>query len=692
MPFQVSPGVNVSEIDLTTVVPAVSTTEGALAGVFRWGPVEQRVLVDSESNLVARFGKPTNFNAETFFTAANFLSYGNKLFVVRAANTTSLANGAFNALANTGSISNVATFVVKNEDHYNEKLSSGAFAADTDIKFIAKYPGALGNSLKISVCDSNTAYSSVLNAVVDSTINSNTALTNITMSIGSNTALVKLANSSVGTLVDANTAATSLIDKLTIGDYVEVGNSTIGKQYLKLLSYDAVPTVNATHAFFTLSFDNKYSLSTAFSGTSVTRYWEFFNSVDAAPDQSEHQASFGNTAAKDELHAVVVDNDGIVTGTPGTILEVYSNVSRASDSKTNDGATNFYKEVINQNSNYVWYANDLAGAASNTAVNVLTSTNTKPTTTVFTSGQDGDGEADIAVGSLATAYDYFKSAEDIDVSLILTGKARGGTNGEQLANYLIDNIAEARKDCVVFVSPDRADVISNTGDEATDIIAFRNSMSSTSYAVLDSGYKYQYDKYNDLYRYVPLNGDIAGLCVRTDETRDPWWSPGGFNRGQVKNIVKLAYNPRKADRDILYKSGINPVVTFPGQGTVLFGDKTLLAKPSAFDRINVRRLFIVLEKAIATAAKFTLFEFNDEFTRAQFKNLVEPFLRDVQGRRGIYDFKVVCDSSNNTGEVIDRNEFVGDIYIKPARSINFIQLNFVAVRSGVEFSEIVGQF
>jgi hypothetical protein len=458
------------------------------------------------------------------------------------------------------------------------------------------------------------------------------------------------------------------------------------------LSYDAVPTVNATHAFFTLSFDNKYSLSTAFSGTSVTRYWEFFNSVDAAPDQSEHQASFGNTAAKDELHAVVVDNDGIVTGTPGTILEVYSNVSRASDSKTNDGATNFYKEVINQNSNYVWYANDLAGAASNTAVNVLTSTNTKPTTTVFTSGQDGDGEADIAVGSLATAYDYFKSAEDIDVSLILTGKARGGTNGEQLANYLIDNIAEARKDCVVFVSPDRADVISNTGDEATDIIAFRNSMSSTSYAVLDSGYKYQYDKYNDLYRYVPLNGDIAGLCVRTDETRDPWWSPGGFNRGQVKNIVKLAYNPRKADRDILYKSGINPVVTFPGQGTVLFGDKTLLAKPSAFDRINVRRLFIVLEKAIATAAKFTLFEFNDEFTRAQFKNLVEPFLRDVQGRRGIYDFKVVCDSSNNTGEVIDRNEFVGDIYIKPARSINFIQLNFVAVRSGVEFSEIVGQF
>jgi len=229
-------------------------------------------------------------------------------------------------------------------------------------------------------------------------------------------------------------------------------------------------------------------------------------------------------------------------------------------------------------------------------------------------------------------------------------------------------------------------------DEADDVVTYRNSLTSTSYAVLDSGYKYQYDKYNDVYRYVPLNGDMAGLCVRTDDIRDPWFSPAGFNRGIIKNTVKLAFNPNKAQRDLLYKNGVNPVVTFPGQGTLLFGDKTLLAKPSAFDRINVRRLFIVLEKAIATAAKFSLFEFNDQFTRSQFVNLVEPFLRDVQGRRGIYDFKVVCDESNNTGEVIDRNEFVGDIYIKPARSINFIQLNFVAVRTGVEFSEVVGQF
>jgi phage tail sheath protein FI len=245
---------------------------------------------------------------------------------------------------------------------------------------------------------------------------------------------------------------------------------------------------------------------------------------------------------------------------------------------------------------------------------------------------------------------------------------------------------------MAFISPPRSTVVNNIGEITTDLTSFRNSITSTSYAVIDSGYKYMYDRYNDLYRYVPLNGDIAGLVVRTDTTRDPWYSPAGFNRGIIKNTVKLAYNPSKADRDILYKAGINPVVTFPGQGTLLYGDKTALAKPSAFDRINVRRLFITLEKAIATAAKYTLFEFNDTFTRAQFRNLVEPFLRDVQGRRGIYDYRVVCDETNNTAEVIDRNEFVGDIYIKPAKSINFIQLNFVAVRTGVEFSEIVGQF
>jgi phage tail sheath protein FI len=310
----------------------------------------------------------------------------------------------------------------------------------------------------------------------------------------------------------------------------------------------------------------------------------------------------------------------------------------------------------------------------------------------FFGGSDGADEATLSIGSISLAYDKFKSPEDVDVSFLITGKARGGSHGEQLPNYIIDNVADVRKDCIVFVSPDRADVVNNIGSEATDIVEFRNALTASSYGFLDSGYKYQYDKYNDVYRYIPLNGDIAGLAVRSDNERDPWYSPAGFTRGVIKNVVKLAYNPKQADRDILYKADINPVVAFPGQGIILFGDKTLLGRPSAFDRINVRRLFIVLEKAIAIAARSYLFEFNDEFTRAQFKGLVDPFLADIQGRRGITDYRVVCDSTNNTAEVIDRNEFVGDIYIKPAKSINYIQLNCVAVRSGVEFNEIVGRF
>ena len=307
-------------------------------------------------------------------------------------------------------------------------------------------------------------------------------------------------------------------------------------------------------------------------------------------------------------------------------------------------------------------------------------------------GVDGLAEDSVSLGDIASGYDLFASAEDVDISLVLQGKAIGGTNKDGLAKYIRDNICESRKDVVGFISPDKADVVDNDGDEVTAVKAFRNGITNSSYVFLDSGYKYMYDKYNDVYRYIPLNGDMAGLAVRSDELRDAWFSPAGYNRGGIKNIVKLAFNPNKAERDLLYQSDINPVVTFPGQGTILFGDKTLLGKPSAFDRINVRRLFIVLEKAISTAAKFSLFEFNDSFTQGQFKNLVEPFLRDVQGRRGIVDFRVVCDETNNTGEVIDRNEFVGDIYVKPSRSINFIQLNFVAVRSGVEFSEVVGQF
>jgi phage tail sheath protein FI len=293
-----------------------------------------------------------------------------------------------------------------------------------------------------------------------------------------------------------------------------------------------------------------------------------------------------------------------------------------------------------------------------------------------------------ATANTVTAYSLFQNPDEVDISLVLTGDANIAVQ-----QYIIDNIAGSRKDCIAFVSPPSANVINQVNSEVTNILSWRNALNrSSSYAVADCGWKYSFDKYNNVYRYVPLNGDIAGLCVNTDNVRDPWFSPAGFNRGNLKNVVKLAWNPTKTQRDSLYAVGINPVGTFPGNGTVLYGDKTLQTKPSAFDRINVRRLFIILEKTIAQAAQYSLFEFNDEFTRANFVSLVTPFLRDIQGRRGIYDFRVVCDITNNTPQVIDSNQFVGDIYIKPARSINFIQLNFVAVRTGVDFTEVVGKF
>ena len=307
----------------------------------------------------------------------------------------------------------------------------------------------------------------------------------------------------------------------------------------------------------------------------------------------------------------------------------------------------------------------------------------------------GTDDYSITAGELKDGYIFFEDDELHDINFLLAGPSSGVTNssaGMDLHGTMLQEIAEKRKDCIACISPYKGAVVGvlSSITQTSNVIAGFDTLPSSSYAIYDSGYKYMYDKYNDVYRYIPLNGDTAGLCAHTDAVADPWFSPAGYNRGHVRGAIKLAYNPKKSERDQLYRKRVNPVVNFPGQGVILFGDKTALAKPSAFDRINVRRLFLVLEKAIATAAKYMLFEFNDEFTRAQFRNMVEPFLRDVQGRRGIFDFKVVCDGTNNTGEVIDRNEFIGDIYVKPARSINFITLNFIAVRTGVAFSEVGG--
>lgn len=703
--FQVSPGINVSEIDITTVVPAVSTTVGAIAGVFRWGPVDRLLLIDSETNLALRYGKPTNLNAETWFTAASFLSYSNALYVSRAGNTSLLS-----AVAGSAASSNAA-HTVKNTDDYDSK--SGAFDASVD--WVARYPGELGNTLKISVCDADAQYASTVELVVaNATVNTSSTLTALTIDVGSNTGHLVIANAASYSPIqgDANTYVNDNVrSKFTVGDIIEVGNSLIGTQQLKITAIgnstiaNSTGYVNSSASYagdmgFTLSFNSVLKLSSNVTSyvnstsSAVSRKWEYFNQVDVAPGQSQYQAQYGNTVAQDELHVVITDEDGLFTGNPGTVLESYKALSRATDAKNADGSTNYYKSVINDQSNYVWHATDRgsSGANSATATAMVNSTYTVPSTLSFAYGADtlGEGNTGISFGDLARAYDLFKSPEDVDISLVMQGKARGG-NGEQLANYIIDNVADDRKDCVAFVSPPKEFVVNNPINAGANVSSWAiTGLRRSSFAVADSGYKQMYDKYNDVYRYIPLNGDIAGLCVRTDNVRDPWYSPAGTARGQIKNIIKLAYNPSKADRDLLYKNGVNPVITSPGQGTILFGDKTLLNRPSAFDRINVRRLFIVLEKAIGVAAKASLFEFNDEFTRAQFRNLIDPYLRDVQGRRGIYDYKVVCDETNNTGEVIDSNRFVGDIYIKPAKSINYIQLNFVAVRSGIEFSEIVG--
>lgn len=563
MAFQISPGVSVSEVDQTTVVPAVSTTAGGYAGQFQWGPAGKKILITNETQLVSTFGKPDGNTATSFFSAANFLAYGNNLQVVRAANT-----GSFNSVA-TGTAVQIA-----NEDVYDVSYITDS----TTISFASRYAGALGNSLKVSINAANT-------------------------------------------------------------------------------------TLNA---------------STSFAN------WQYKGNFTSAPNTSTFVASSGG--ANDQIHIVVIDEDGLFSnGQKDTVLEVFPFLSKASDAVNDDGSPAYYRTVLRNQSRYIY------------ALGPVDYTSTSGTWGRAAAGVDFSGISTGATASLAggltkavqdsdvsTAWDVLANPDVVDVSLLISGDA-----STTIQQKVIDT-AVARKDCVAFVSP--PSTVTTSADPTSVVTTWASSTiaRASSYAMADSGWKYQFDKYNNVYRWVPLNGDIAGLCVYTDNVADPWYSPAGSVRGAIRNVVKLAWNPTQAQRDTIYSIGVNPVVSMPGMGTILYGDKTLLTQPSAFGRINVRRLFITLEKAISQASKFSLFELNDEFTRAQFIALVEPFLRDVKGRRGIYDYRVVCDTTNNTPQVIDSNEFVGDIYIKPARSINYVRLNFIAVRSGVNFNEIVG--
>jgi phage tail sheath protein FI len=707
MGFQLSPGVNVSEIDLTNVVPAVSSSIGAFAGQFSWGPAGIRALVDSENRLVSTFGKPTNENFTSFFTAANFLAYTNNLRVVRAidntktfnsttisefinlgsltANTVSgntrvtfssdianyLSSGdtfklttggsTFTLTANTvsGNIVNVVTndvgnsnnavavlptsqtdVSIANEDDYQLNFDAGTYSKFGS--FFGRYPSDLGNSLTVSMCSSNASFSQ----------------TGFTANTVINVAAVTL---------DVGYANTFL----TVGDKVKVA----GTDY----TISGFTSASSTQTVLAIS---SFANATTTGGAIASTRWAYADEFDSKPTSSVY-ATNSKGSLNDELHIIVIDTDGKFTGEKGTILEKFSHVSKAQDAKTDDGSPSYYVTKILNESKYIYVANHQNGSTNwgDVLDNGLVYDKLK---NYYNKLGRGTNVAPTA-GDLQLAYDLFGNADEVDISLLLTGDA-----DLTLANHCLD-IVNQRRDCVAFISPLKIDAVDSINLD--NIVEYRNLLTpSTSYSVFDSGWKYQFDKYNNKYRYVPLNGDIAGLCARTDNVRDPWWSPAGFNRGQILNAIKLSWNPTKAQRDELYKNGINPVVAFPGEGIILYGDKTMQTKPSAFDRINVRRLFIVLEKAISIAAKYSLFEFNDTFTRAQFVSMVEPFLRDVKGRRGIYDFSVICDETNNTAEVIDTNRFIGDIYIKPARSINFIQLNFVAVRTGVDFTEIAGKF
>tara|TARA_R110001606_G_scaffold9155_4_gene39914 strand:+ start:1025 stop:2959 length:1935 start_codon:yes stop_codon:yes gene_type:complete len=642
MAFSVSPSVIVREVDASQAVPAITTPPAAMVGVFRWGPTNEPLLISSENQLVDRFGAPDDNNYETFFTASDYLSYSNALYVVRA---------------DDGSTEADSTNIVLDENELPTDASVyGAFKA--------KYKGVLGNSLQVAWV-SSTGFENAYAAVADIPTN-------------------KVSNSSIDQVISFNaanvsfeTANTNNLADLATGDVLSIGNESIGYQDVYVSTFTETPLtvtenpganneLTYTVAYqYDIEFSNKYTLAeTDLAKLSLTKKWQ-------------HGATFSRKPDAGNIHVAVIDQDGVISGTKGFMLEKFENISTTVGAVSPQGTTNYYGTVIENFSSWVGVANTTVVGTADTAVTAYETMSGASATVTETTA---------TLAQLGFALDTLRSANEIDIAFVLQGK---GDDMATRANYIVSNICETRKDCVAFLSPSKEAVVDELKMNAklTNAIAYRNKVQNSSYMFMDSGYKYRYDKYNDTYRWTPLNGDMAGLAARVE----PWESPAGFRKGVIKNVVKLAFNPNKTMRDLLYGSDINPVMSQVGQGIVLFGDKTGLGLTSAFDRLNVRRLFIAVEKSIATAAQSFLFELNDEFTQTQFKNIVDPFLRDIQGRRGIIDYRVISDSTVNTPEVIDQNKFRASIFIKPARSINVIELTFVATRTGIEFDEIVGQ-
>jgi len=739
----VSPGVYSSEVNVSTSVPIIGTSTGAIAGVFNWGPLFQPTLVTSQQQLQTFFGVPTNNNAETWFSAYNFLNYSTSLFVVRTslsnliANSTvnTMPNAAITAVANDGGITVNNVLMVTNATYnsttFSNFMNSNQNLSTANVVWTAKNPGSLGNSLRVGVCFDKYQYHSIVS--LSGTITGggasagNSYIGSLNLTPGSNVGYLVFTQTNSSNVAAGNLFANTLILSFGRGDWFRVPtyNSTRPYQLLQLVNFNTLNAItNSTATSVKVQFtspyngnpvvaNNGYLIPSTYGANTVERYWQYYNVCPPANSTfvTPYQANSAKPTVEDLVSVVVVDINGIITGIPNTILESWNSLSRATDAVNSDGSTNFYRTVINQNSQWIYNINDVVGFPANTANNLSSPTPTAaPYDQTFYWGNDGDGESNVQLGALMNGWDLFRGTESISINLVIAGKSVQGPSGgltagitnttyynTGLVNYLINNLAipatangSGRGDVVVFFSPDKSIVVNNTNgnDIPTDLVNWASLITSSDRAFMDCNYKYQYDQFNNIYRWIPLNGDIAGLCAYTDAVSFPWFSPAGFNRGQIANVTKLAWNPQQGDRDYIYPYGINPVVTFPGQGTYLYGDRTFTQQPSAFDRINVRRLFLYMETSIAIAARYTLFELNDVFTQNAFLNMVNPFLSQIQSCRGISAYQVICDSTINTPFIVDSNQFLAAVLVKPERSINFIQITYYAVPDGVAFNTV----
>ena len=718
-----SPGILIREVDLTIGRIDGSTGKvGGIVGSFEKGPVGQPTIITGENDLFDQFGQPydTDKQYETWMVASSYLAYGGTLSVIRADD-----DGLFNAAVGSGT-----SVKIKSTEHYQELgYQENKLATQT---VAARNPGSWANDIRVAIIDSEA------DQILDGFQSTGTFATaavgaGITQAVPAGTVI-----SGVG--------GTSLLDGFFKGIITKKGTSSIDVKFLSHISAGNTETAqdfNSIYKFkntgtiqingvgvataYTSSkdwFDEQtYDVTTSSVGGGTTTVTAKWNAIADKPGTSSYASERGGRF--DEVHVVVIDAKGTISGNAGTVLEKHLNLSKAKDATFSVGSPSYWRKYLYTNSTNIF-------GLSGSSIGIIKSGFSVGFTT-FTDGEwDQDAEGIIfnscgkknlvlsggknyggigiitttgalnsGLGDLMSGYQVFENDSVNNVDFLLMGGGHLGKDStRQLATTLI-SVAEERKDAVAFISPSRNQIISDTGSQTTptvlddttitnNLIDFYDPITSTTFAVFDSGYKYMYDRFNEVFRYVPLNGDIAGLCARTDINDFPWFSPAGTDRGAILNAVKLPYNPTRLQRDKLYSNRINPVINSPGAGIILFGDKTGFAKASAFDRINVRRLFIYVENGIAAAAKDQLFEFNDEITRANFVNIVEPFLRDVQSKRGIQDYVVICDETNNTAAVIDNNEFIADIFIKPARSINFIGLTFVATRTGISFEEVIG--